>query len=453
MATGVNGRERSGPDCLAASGVHADPHPLPSNSAGVQLSYPCMVAEGDILSPCDANFSLISRDGAVRAKATITPNAVVLSDNYFALRAMLDQGFRATLIYLDPPFCTGLDFQSRRMEHAYADKMGPAAYLEFMRRRLILLRELMTSDGSLYLHIGHQMVGHLKVMLDQLFGPKNFRNIITRRKCSSKNYTSRQYANLNDYLLFYSRGSEYKWNQPGELPDEDWIEREYPKRDKRGRFKLVPVHAPGIRRGETGKPWRGRLPPPGKHWQYIPSKLDEMDSNGEIHWSQNGNPRRKVYLEAGKSLPLTDYWPKYRDAHHQSIRVTGYPTEKNLEMLRLIVAASSSPGDVVLDPFCGSGTTLEAAFLEERHWVGIDESFTGIRATIRRLRHGVDAMGDYVGKRTQKPSRAQQELFDLSEASDAEPRVVARPMPSFDFLADAALLRECPRPVKELAAT
>ena len=96
-------------------------------------------------------------------------------------------------------------FKCRELKHAYKDNMGEAEYLEFMRRRLILMRECLEDNGSIYVHIGHQMLAHLKVVMDEIFGANNFRNLITRRKCSSKNFTRNQYANLNDYILFYTK--------------------------------------------------------------------------------------------------------------------------------------------------------------------------------------------------------------------------------------------------------
>ena len=277
--------------------------------------------------------------------------------------------------------------------------MDTAAYIEFMRRRLILMRETMTDDGSIYVHIGHQMLGHMKIIMDEVFGATNFRNIITRRKCSSKNFTSKQYANLNDFLLFYSKSKKYKWNKPGVTPESEWIDKEYPKIDEFGRrYKLVPIHAPGTRNGETGQSWKGLNPPLGKHWQYRPSKLDELDEIGDIYWSRNGNPRRKVYWTAGTKRSMTDYWDQYRDAHHQSIKITGYPTEKNLDMVEMIIKASSDPGDLVVDPFCGSGTTMQAARDSGRDYLGMDASFTSAKTALRRLRYGSKPMGDYVGK-------------------------------------------------------
>lgn len=144
------------------------------------------------------------------------------------------------------------------------------------------------------------------------------------------------------------------------------------------------------------------LPPPGKHWQYAPSKLEQLNEHGDIHWSRNGNPRRKVYWSSEKKAALTDYWEKFRDAYHQSIKITGYPTEKNLDMLKIIVEASSDAGDLVIDPYCGSGTTLQAARDLERRFIGVDASFSAAKATLRRMRYGVEPMGDYVNSKSKE---------------------------------------------------
>lgn len=398
MATGILKHEQLSDDAISASDFYDEHSPLPSSETGVGLSYENKAGLDKIITPASRSYVQVGADQDVsRAAGDFPDNSFVLDDNFFALNDLLRTSRKATLFYLDPPYGTGLDFQSRNLEHAYKDSMGQAEYVEFMRRRLILMRECLTEEGSIYVHIGHQMLAHLKVVMDEIFGADNFRNLITRRKCSSKNFTSKQYANLNDFILFYSKGRNYTWNQPGVDAEDDWILKEYPKTDRFGRrYKLVPIHAPGTRNGETGKPWRDMMPPPGKHWQYVPEKLEELDSQGDIHWSKNGNPRRKVYWTADKKRPMTDYWDQFRDAHHQSIQITGYPTEKNLDMVKMIVGASSNPGDLVIDPFCGSGTTIQAARDQGRRFIGMDASFTAAKATMRRMRHGLEAMGDYV---------------------------------------------------------
>ncbi len=394
MAIGLNKAELVGDDAPLAS-YSAGRRTLDLPFSGIQpvLTYPGKIIEKEILKSVKSKYINISL-GEEDKFSNI--GSIIWSDNWFALHELINCGVKFNLIYLDPPYATGLDFSSRSLEHAYNDSLVGASYIEYMRQRLILMRELMTDDGSIYIHIGHQMVSELKIVMDEIFGAKNFRNKITRRKCSSKNFTKNQYPNLNDYLLFYTKGNQYIWNQPREKADKEWIDKEYQKVDERGQYKLVPIHAPGIRRGETGSEWRGMTPPKGKHWQFVPSKLDEFDKNGEIHWSKTGNPRRKVYLTEGKSLPITDYWSSFRDAYHQSTLITGYPTEKNLDMLKMIVAASSNPGDLVLDPFCGSGTALHAAEYLGRRWFGIDQSFSAIKTSAYRLIKGRNKMGDYV---------------------------------------------------------
>ena len=399
MATGITKHERHSQDSISALDVCNDPFPLPHGDQEVTLEYENKAPHDTIIENKNVGFIQVNISKE-RSLELLPDDSFVLADNYFVLNRILHDSIKVNLFYLDPPYGTGFDFHSRNLEHSYKDKMGKITYIEFMRRRLVLMRECMADDGSIYVHIGHHMLAHLKVIMDEIFGSKNFRNLITRRKCSSKNFTRNQYPNLNDYVLFYSKSKRYKWTQPGIKPDKMWIEREYPKIDEIGRrYKLVPIHAPGARNGETGKPWRGVLPPPGKHWQYAPSKLEEFDQNGDIHWSRNGNPRRKVYWSPDKKSPLTDYWDRYRDAYHQSIKETGYPTEKNLEMLKVIVQASSDPGDLVVDPFCGSGTTLHAARDLGRRYIGVDASFAAAKAAISRMRRGLEPMGDYVNGR------------------------------------------------------
>ncbi|OFE12753.1 modification methylase [Pseudohongiella acticola] len=439
MATGITKREQHSKDAISAADFYQEPIALPSKGDEVTLSYPNKADRADIITPTARRFLLLSGTDTTEV-SKIPENAFILDDNFFVLNELIRENVKVNLFYLDPPYGTGFDFHSRDLEHAYKDSMGPAAYIEFMRRRLILMRETMADDGSIYVHIGHQMLGHLKVVMDEVFGSANFRNLITRRKCSSKNFTSKQYANIHDYILFYSKSKSYKWNKPGIEPEKEWIEKEYPKFDSLGRrYKLVPVHAPGTRNGETGQPWRGVMPPSGKHWQYTPTKLDEFDRQGDIHWSSNGNPRRKVYWTKGKKTSLTDYWDQYRDAYHQSIKITGYPTEKNLEMIKMIVGASSDAGDIVVDPFCGSGTTLHAARDLERRYLGIDASFSAAKATIHRMRHGLKPMGDYVNGTAKKAGN--QPLLLESEPEG----------PLCSFIVDSQLIEAYPNEVRDIS--
>lgn len=304
MATGITKREQLSTNATSAHSYTQEFSPLPPIGTGAAFTYPNKASTSEIVRPTNKPFIKIDA-GAEAPCDTIPRNSYILGDNLFALNSLLHQDEKVTLYYLDPPYGTGFDFQSRNLEHAYEDHLDAASYIEFMRRRLILMRETMTDDGSIYVHIGHQMLGQMKVIMDEIFGSSNFRNIITRRKCSSKNFTSKQYANLNDFILFYTKTKQYKWNKPGVTPEKEWIQKEYPKTDDLGRrYKLVPIHAPGTRNGSTGQPWNGLNPPPGKHWQFTPEKLDQLNATGDIYWSKNGNPRRKVYWSDGTKLSL-----------------------------------------------------------------------------------------------------------------------------------------------------
>jgi len=312
-------------------------------------------------------------------------------DNFLALSHLLNNENvkgKVKLIYIDPPYATNSVFMSKNQKDAYTDLLTGADYVEFMRERLILLKELLAEDGSIYVHLDGNAVFEIKLILDEIFGAKNFRNFITRKKCNSKNYTRKTYGNISDYVLFYTKSDNYIWNRPFEEWDEDKILKEYPciEKETGRRFKKVPIHAPGVRNGETGKMWRGMMPPKGKHWQYTPEKLDELDAKGEIYWSPTGNPRRKVYFDLSEGVPVQDIWLDYLDAYNQNIKVTGYPTEKNLSLLHRIIETSSNKGDLVLDCFCGSGTTLLAADMLSREWIGIDNSPLAIDTVIQRLR-------------------------------------------------------------------
>ena len=339
--------------------------------------------------PMDRKF-VVNEDGG---------NIFFFGDNLNALLYMLHTGYagKIQLIYIDPPFATTSDFVNREQNHAYSDSLSGGEYIEFLRERLIVMRELLSDEGSIYLHLDGKMTFSMKMIMDEIFGEKNFRAFITRKKCSTKNYTKNTYGNISDYILFYSKTDRYIWNRPFEPWEYEKMIEQYPYVDNQGRrYKKVPVHAPGSRNGETGKQWRGKFPPKGKHWQYAPSKLDELDAAGEICWSKTGNPRRIVYCDESKGIPIQDIWLNYRDSINQRQKTTGYPTEKNYDMLRMIVSASSNPGGLVMDCFAGSGTTLEAAFELSRPWIGMDNSPESLKAIKKRFTTGLELYGDYI---------------------------------------------------------
>ncbi len=374
-----------------AVGVPTRQKPQPQQQSVLRLDYPGKKTEQEILAIPGKHFEPCGSGGS---------NRLYYADNLDVLPTLAQDpeiAGKVRLVYIDPPFATLTAFESRKQRHAYSDDLTGSEFIESLRERLVWLHHLLADNGSLYLHLDERMTSYMRVILDEIFGPQNFRNCITRRKCNPKNYTRKTYGNVADYILFYSKTDCYVWNRPFAPWDEERAIEEYSYKDQDGRrYKKVPVHAPGVRNGETGKPWRGKLPPPGKHWQYTPSKLDEMDARGEIYWSSTGNPRRKIYLDNSPGVPLQNIWLDVRDAHNQNILIADYPTEKPPELLSRIIEASSNPGDIVMDCYAGSGTTLAVASQLDRRWVGVDRSDEAIEATLRRFESGPERMGDFV---------------------------------------------------------
>ena len=382
-----------------------------STVQAIELSYPSKKSLSAILTEKNfTDFDLV--------QDTTSSNRLYCGDNLDALRKLREDASvrgKVTLVYIDPPFGTGSAFLSRKQQNAYDDDLWGAEYVESLRHRLVLLWELLSHSGSIYLHLDENMIFQMKLVMDEIFGSTNFRNMIIRKKCNPKNYTRRTFGNIADFILFYSKSDKYVWNRPAESLSEQSIkEYHYVEPETGRRFMKVPVHAPGKRNGATGQPWRGKHPPPGKHWQYTPETLDAMDARGEIFWSKNGNPRRKVYLDQHPGVGIQDIWLDFKDAHNQNIRITGYPSEKNPDLLRRILQASSNPDDLVLDCYAGSGTTLAVANQLQRHWIGVDCSPEAVSTILQRFERGLLPMGDYVAKKSrQGPEKpVQSSLFD-----------------------------------------
>jgi adenine-specific DNA-methyltransferase len=379
-----------------------------------ELSYSDKLPEKEILNKKNKfQYESIFNDGL--------SNRIIFGDNLDVLRSLVfnsELRNQIKLIYIDPPYGTNSVFQSRNQKNSYKDDLVGSHYLEFMRRRLILMRELLTADGSIYMHIDGNMAFQIKVLMDEIFGAKNFRGFITRKKCSNKNSTRKTYGNISDYIIFYSKNGNFTWQRATVAWSDKKMKKEYPCIDEATgrRYKKVPIHAPGTRNGETGKEWKGMMPPPGKHWQYTPERLTEFDNAGDIYWSANGNPRRKVYFDKDKGIPVQDIWMDVQDSLNQNIKITGYPTEKNPYLLERIIKASSNEGDFVLDCFAGSGTTLDVAEQLGRKFIGIDNSAEAIFNILKRFINGLEDMGDYVNKKKSGDRQLlQASLFDTND--------------------------------------
>ena len=282
---------------------------------------------------------------------------------------------------------------------------GMLAYLSYMAERLAEMPRVLKSTGSIYLHCDPAASHGLKLVMDCIWGPTAFRNEIVWRRSNAHNKLTRQYGPIHDVILFYA--NDRATFHPGHTPyTKAYIRDYFYHSDERGPYQSNVLTGQGVRNGESGEPWRGYDPTArGRHWaiprslkEELPAEqqslgplrlLDILDSSDEIVFSQNGVPRYKQ--RRGPGVLYQDIWayqPGTKEVLHNDdaeidrdvkwldseTERLGYPTQKPLGLLQRIIEASTDPGDVVLDPFCGCGTAVVAAHKLNRRWAGIDIS-------------------------------------------------------------------------------
>lgn len=260
------------------------------------------------------------------------------------------------------------------------------AYLSYMTERLLPLRSIVKPTGSIYLHCDPSASHYIKVMMDGIFGHENFRNEIIWKRSHAHN-SAKRWGPIHDVLLFYSRGKTYTWNRAYQEYDSDYIERyfKFDDNDGRGRYWTGDLTGAGTRNGPSGEPWRGYdVRKKGRHWAYAPEELDRLDKNNRIFWpkTKGAMPKLKRYLKEAKGIPAQDIILDVQSLQTMSSSFQeslGYATQKPVALLERIIKASSNEGDMVLDPFCGCASTLEAAHKLGRRWMGIDIAIHAIK--------------------------------------------------------------------------
>ena len=307
-------------------------------------------------------------------------------DNLTTLRNMPDAS--VDLICTDPPFNTGKDWG------AFSDKWegGLKGYLKFMEVRAVEMRRVLKDTGSLYLHCDPTASHYLKVMLDGVFGIKQFRNeIVWKRRADKHNCATKRYARLHDVILFYSKTLSSMHNVQYTEYDAGYLKRQYRYCDEKGRYGLFPCAMNNPTKGKKYT-FRGIT----RIWLHSSETMEMMYQKGLlVPSSKDGTFRRKKYLSDAKGVPLDDLWIDINGARgNQSVN---YSTQKPVALYERMIKASSNQGDTVLDPFAGSGTTLDAAHTLGRHWIGIDIGDAAIETIQDRLRtrHGLEYDRDY----------------------------------------------------------
>ncbi len=265
------------------------------------------------------------------------------------------------------------------------------AYLVEMAIRLVELHRVLKPTGSLYLHCDPTASHYLKLILDGIFGPMSFRNEISWKRFSAKNDPKR-YGRNHDVILFYSKTSTMTWNVQYGPFEEDYVEENYryiePETGRRYRRGDLTANKPG---GDVDYEWHGMRPYNGRHWAYSKANMEKMLAEGRIEFRSTGMPVYKRYLDEQPGVPQQDIWTDIR-LHSGSNERLGWATQKPVALLERIVTASSNPGDVVLDPFCGCGTAVVAAQKLDRKWIGIDITYLSIAVMKARLKDsfGID---------------------------------------------------------------
>jgi DNA modification methylase len=351
-------------------------------------------------------------------------NRLIWGDKKYVLPALLDEfAGQVDLIYIDPPFATGADFSFTAQvgdevftkepsiieQKAYRDTWGRGldSYLQWFSETIAMLCDLLSKNGSLYVHLDANAVHYAKVVIDEIFERDKFRNSISWKRTSARSDAD-SWGNIHDTLLFYSKGDDYTWNSVFQAYDEQYVQSKYTYTDERGRYRTDNLTAAGLRSGDSGKNWRGIDPAKiGGHWKVnreavellvgreksdrmtTQEKLDLLDANNYIYWPSrgkdggSGTPQFKRYIKEG--VAIQDIIVDIPPVNSQAQERINYPTQKPEALLDRILKASSNENDLVLDCFCGSGTTAAVAEKLNRRWITCDLGRFAIHTARKRL--------------------------------------------------------------------
>ena len=317
-----------------------------------------------------------------------------------ALRQQIEDAGGLKLIYIDPPFDVGADFsmdieiggetfhkEANLLEQiAYRDTWGRGAdsFIAMLYERLILMRDLLVSDGSIYIHMGPTVKQYVKVVADEVFGIDRFQNEIIWRRAFGHG-DSGKYGVIHDAILYYGKGESRTWNRLLQPPDKDYVETFFDQFDpeRNEPYQRLSLSAGGLSGGGYLYEYKGVK----TLWRCPLDTLEEHDRKGRLHWPKKagGVPRLKRYLSDYEGVPLQDIWVDISKIHNQSSEQTGYSTQKPESLLERIIKASSNEGDLVADFFVGSGTTAAVAEKLGRKWIATDLGKFGIHTTRKRL--------------------------------------------------------------------
>ena len=327
-------------------------------------------------------------------------NKLIWGDNLLVMSSLLEKfAGKVDLIYIDPPFQSEDDYsfvteigedrdplekqQSLIEEKAYGDtwRNGIESYVEMMYPRMRMMQELLSNKGSLYLHCDKRVDSYLRLLIDEIFGPGRFEAAITW-KSSPGHSDSSYFSEMQNTILFSTKTHDPTWNQTYQPYTEEYLAQHYQKRARDGRrFEDDNLTAYGLKGGGYEYEWNGVT----KLWRLPIESMKRLEEEDRIYYTRTGTARYKRYLDEMPGSPVSDLWTDIPRLNSQSLERAGYSTQKPEALLERIVTASSDPGDLVADFFCGSGTTMTVAEKLGRRWIGCDLGRWAIHVSRKRL--------------------------------------------------------------------
>lgn len=352
-------------------------------------------------------------------------NRLIWGDKKYVLPSLLDEfAGKVNLIYIDPPFNVGADFSftatipdhadadedenttftkqpSAIEQKAYRDTWGRGldSYLQWFYETVVLLRELLAEDGSLYVHLDYHAAHYVKIILDEVFGLQEFVNeVIWKRQTAKGDVTqgAQHMGRIHEAIFLYTKSEDCVWNTQYTPYHQKYVEAFYRHKDPDGRrYQLSDITAPGGGEAAKGNPHYEFL---GirRYWRFSEEKIQELYKQGRIVQTSPGTvPRQKRYLDEMPGIPLQDLWLDIQPVQAQSAERVDYATQKPEALLERIIKASSNENDLVLDCFVGSGTTAAVAEKLNRRWIACDLGRFAIHTTRKRLL-GIEGVKPFV---------------------------------------------------------
>lgn len=339
-------------------------------------------------------------------------NKIFWGDNLQVMSHLLKEyRGKVDLVYIDPPFDSKADYKKSVMlrgkelassktafeEKQYTDIWANDDYLQFMYERLILLRELLSSTGSIYVHCDYHKSHYLRCIMDEVFGAKNFLNeIIWKRAETVKGNVgqgSKYFGENTDTIYLYRKGEDHKFSLQYKPYTKEYIDAfyKYFEENSGRQYRLISMTAPG---GDgKGNPYY-EVMGVKRFWRYSKERMSDFISKGMVVQTKEGNvPQRKLYLDEGLGVPLQNLWDDISGLSAVDGERTGYPTQKPEILIERIVMTSSSPGDLVFDCFMGSGTTQSVANKLARRFIGADINLGAVQTTTKRLINAIQGKG------------------------------------------------------------